>query len=61
MKNFFNQISIDLNEVEQFITSDEFKQFIIDNNTDFAIPCFIFQTLLEKIDELRKETDDECE
>lgn len=60
MNSFLNQISIDLNEVEQFITSDEFKQFIVDNNTDFAVPCFILQTLLEKLDELRKETNDEC-
>lgn len=54
-------ISVDLQEVENFILSDEFKQFIIDNNTDFAVPCFIIQTLLEKINELRKETEDECE
>lgn len=44
-----------LNEVERFITSDDFKQFIIDNNTDFAVPCFILQVLLEKIEEMRKE------
>lgn len=54
------EMYVDVNEVERFITSDEFKQFIIDNNTDFAVPCFIIQTLLDKIDELRKETGDEC-
>ena len=45
-------MSVDLDEVKTFITSDEFKQFIIDNNTDFAVPVFIFQVLAEKIKEI---------
>lgn len=48
-------ISVDINEVERFVTSDKFKHFIIENNTDFAVPCFILQVLLEKIEEIRKE------
>ncbi len=50
-------IDIDLNEVEKFIKSDNFIQFMMNNTTNIGIPSFILQTILDKIDELRKEND----
>ena len=49
-------VKIDLNEVEKFIKSDNFIQFMMNNTTNIGgIPSFILQTILDKIDELRKE------
>lgn len=50
-------IDIDLGEVEEFIKSDNFIQFMMNNTTNIGIPSFILQTILDKINELRKEND----
>lgn len=43
---------INLEEVEQFIESDEFIQFLLNNTTDLGTCAFILQTIHEKIEEL---------
>lgn len=49
------EIELNIEKVEEFVTSDEFIQFIINNTTQFGTAAFILQTLTEKIDEIRQE------
>lgn len=49
------EMSVNLNDVKNFIESDKFIQFMLNNTTDFATAAFVLQTLLEKVDELEKE------
>lgn len=51
------EIELNIEEVEEFVTSDEFIQFIINNTTQFGTAAFILQTLTEKIDEIRQENE----
>lgn len=45
-------VSVDLEEVREFIESQKFLQFLLNNTTDFATAGFILQTLLDKLEEL---------
>lgn len=47
----------DLNDIKEFVNSDKFAHFLINNTTDFGTAAFVLQTLIEKIDELEKEED----
>lgn len=47
----------DLNNIKEFVSSDKFANFLINNTTDFGTAAFVLQTLIEKIDELEKEED----
>ena len=49
------EVSIDINEVENFVVSEKFKNFLLDNTTDFGVAVFILQSLLDKIDEIKEE------
>lgn len=48
-------IEIDIVDIENFVVSDKFRDFLLSNTTDFGTATFILQTLLEKIDELKGE------
>ena len=48
-------VNVNLNDVEDFINNDKFTQFLLNNNTDIAVPAFILSVLYDKIDELKKE------
>lgn len=50
------EVSVDINEVEEFIMSDDFREFLLDK-LDIGNAAFILQTMLDKIDELKKETE----
>ena len=50
------EVSVDIENVEEFITSDKFRDFLLNNTTDFGTAAFILQTLLNAINDL-KETD----
>ena len=49
------EVSVDITEVEEFILSDDFREFLLDK-LDFVNAAFILQIMLDKIDELKKET-----
>lgn len=49
------QMAIDLNEVKEYVTSDDFIQYMLNTSTNIGIPSFIIQTVLDKIDELMEE------
>lgn len=46
------EITLDLDEIREYVTSDKFKQFLTNSTTSFGISVFVLQTLLDKLDEL---------
>lgn len=51
-------IELDIKNIEEFVLSDEFRNFLMSKTTNFGTAAFVLQTLLEKIDEL-KNTEEE--
>ena len=49
------ETSVDLDDVEHFITSDKFTKFLISNTTDFVTAAYILQSLLDDVKESRKQ------
>ena len=49
------EVSVDINEVENFILSDKFRDYLLNNTTDFGVAAFILQSLLDKIKEVKEE------
>ena len=49
------EIDVNLNEVKDFVQSDKFIQFMLNNTTNIGVSAFILQTILEKISELESE------
>lgn len=48
------ETKINLVDVENFITSDKFTQFLLSNTTDFGTAAFILQALFDKINEIKE-------
>ena len=48
-------ISIDLTNIEEFVLSEKFRDFLLSNTTEFGTAAFVLQTLLDKIEEMRLE------
>ena len=46
--------NVDINDVEEFITSDTFTQFLMSKTTNFGTAAFILQTLLDKVAEIKE-------
>ena len=46
-------IEIDIKNIEEFVLSDDFRNFLMSKTTNFGTAAFVLQTLLEKIDELK--------
>ena len=46
-------LTVDIDNVEKFVLSDEFRNFLMSKTTNFGTAAFVLQTLLEKIDELK--------
>ena len=49
------EIMVHIDEVEAFVTSEKFTNFLVSNTTDIGTAGFILQTLLDKIDEIKSE------
>lgn len=49
------ELVVDIDNVEKFITSEKFTDFLVSNTTDIGTAGFILQVLLDKIEEIRKE------
>ena len=47
------EISVDIEEVENFILSDKFRDFLLDNTT-FGTAAFVLQSLLNAVDEAKE-------
>ena len=48
------QVELNIKNIEEFILSDNFRNFLMSNTTDFGTAAFIMQALLEKVDELKE-------
>ena len=48
-------MSVNLEKIKEFVESDKFIQFLLNNTTDFSIAAFVLQTLLDKIGELEED------
>ena len=46
-------ISIDLTNIEEFVLSEKFRDFLLSNTTEFGTAAFVLQTLLDEIEEIR--------
>ena len=47
------EMTVDIDNVENFVLSDKFKDFLLNNTTDFSTAVFVLQTLLDKISEIK--------
>lgn len=52
-------IDVDIEEVEKFIMSDKFRDFLLSNTSDFGVAAFILQSLLNDVDEVRMRMEEE--
>ena len=41
---------VDLNEVEEFINSNKFAKFLLDNTTDFSVAGYILTAIYDRIE-----------
>ncbi len=47
-------IELDIQNIKDFVLSDEFRNFLMSKTTEFGTAAFVLQTLLEKIDEIEE-------
>lgn len=52
-------VDVDIEEVEKFIMSDKFRDFLLSNTSDFGVAAFILQSLLNDVDEVRMKMEEE--
>ena len=43
-------MSVDLNEVEEFINSDKFAQFLLNNTTGFSVAGYILTAIFDRVE-----------
>lgn len=48
------EVSVDIEDVEKFVVSDNFRNFLLNNTTDFGTAAFILQSLLSAIEEAKR-------
>lgn len=51
------EVTVDLEEVKQFIESDKFAQFLLTNTTQFSSAAFILQALFNAVDNAAQSID----
>ena len=47
------EVSVDIEDVEKFVLSDDFREYLLNNTTEFSTAAFILQTLLDAIDKVK--------
>ena len=52
--NWDTTVNVDLDEVEEFIESEKFIQFLLNNTTDFGTAAFVLQSVQEAIQKYRE-------
>ena len=48
------EVSVDIKEVEEFITDEKFTNFLLENTADFGVAAFIMQSLLDAIENAKR-------
>lgn len=51
------EMEVNLNEIKEYVQSDDFIQYMLNTSTNIGIPSFIIQTVLDKVDELMEEVE----
>lgn len=46
-------LMVDIDNIEKFITSEKFTNFLVSNTTDIGTAGFILQVLFDKIEEIK--------
>ena len=49
------ELTVNLDEVTNFIENSDFTKFLLDNTTDVNVPAFILSAVYEKIQMCKKE------
>lgn len=52
-------VDIDIEEVEKFVLSDGFRDYLLSTTADFGVAAFILQSLLEDIEEVKIKMEEE--
>ena len=45
----FEDITVDLDEVENYVTSDKFTQFLVNTTTNFGTAAFVLQEVMNAV------------
>ena len=53
------EMTVNLIDAEEFVKSEKFTRFLLDNTTDFSTAGFILTVLFNEIDRLRSLPDEE--
>lgn len=48
-------VEVDLEDVERFIHNSDFHYYLLNNVTDFNTAAFILQTLINTVEEIKKQ------
>ena len=51
------EVTVDLDEVKDFIESSEFAQFLLSHTTQFSTAAYILQTLLDAVENATQQLD----
>lgn len=43
-------MNVDLNEVEEFVNSDKFAKFLLDNTAEFSVAGYILTAIFDRIE-----------
>ena len=57
--NMNMEMTVDLIDAEEFVKSEKFTRFLLDNTNDFSTAGFILTVLFNEIDRLRSLPDEE--
>ena len=49
---FDMEMTVNPDEVREFVESPTFTQFLLNNTTDFSVAAFILQAVLDRLDEV---------
>lgn len=48
------EINCNLDNIKEFVSSDKFTSFLVNNTTDIGTAAFVLQTLLDRIEKIEK-------
>ena len=52
-------VDVDIEEVEKFILSDDFRDYLLSSTTDFGVAAFILQSLMNAVEDVRMKMEEE--
>jgi len=52
-------VDVDIEEVEKFILSDDFRDYLLSSTANFGVAAFILQSLMNAVDDVRMKMEEE--